>query len=603
MFGRRNREKQEEKPKVKFNRETLREGLRAFQFIKPYRWQFIIGMILLAFSALTFMIFPYLIGEMVNLAEGDSDLNINLGQAGLALIGILAFQGIVSYSRVMLFAVVSENGIADIRRALYQKLISLPITFFEENQTGELISRTTADVEKLYNTFSITLAEFLRQIIIILVGIILILFMHWELSLVMLMTVPVVMVSAIFIGRNIRKMSKKRQEELADSNSLLGESLQSIQVVKAFAMEMFEVNRYSRSIDKVVKVSMKYASARALFALFIITIMFGAIFFVLWRGAVMIGEGTLTSGDLIAFGFYTIFIGGAIASLGSLTPEILGAIGATDRVFEILETPNEVELEESTKSKEVLESVEGNVNFEQVHFTYPTRPDIPVLKGIDIEIKAGQKIALVGPSGVGKSTIIQLLLRFYAIQEGDIKLDGKSIFDINLRTLRNVMAFVPQEVILFGGSIRENILYGKEDASEEEVIQAAKQSNSWEFIQEMPEGLETLIGERGVKLSGGQRQRIAIARALLKNPKILLLDEATSALDAESEKVVQDALETLMEGRTSIIIAHRLNTIREVDCIYVLGNGQVVEQGTHEELSALEEGKYQAQARLQFSAE
>lgn len=602
MFGRRNKDKDEEKPKIKFNRESLQKGLRAFKFIRPYRWQFIIGMILLAFSALIFMIFPYLIGEMVNLAEGESELDINLTQSGLALVVILAFQGIVSYSRVMLFAVVSENGIADIRRALYRKLVSLPITFFEENQTGELISRTTADVEKLYNTFSITLAEFLRQIIIILVGIVLILFMHWELSLVMLMTVPVVMISAIVIGRNIRKMSKKRQEELAASNSLLGESLQSIQVVKAFAMELFEVKRYGRSIDKVVKVSMKYASARALFALFIITIMFGAIFFVIWRGAVMIEEGTLKSGELIAFGFYTIIIGGAIASLGSLTPEILGAIGATERVFEILETESEVDLEEQTSGEEVKE-VEGNVSFEQVEFAYPTRPDIPILKGIDIHIEAGQKIALVGPSGVGKSTIIQLLLRFYQIQGGDIKLDGKSIFDMKLRSLRNHMAFVPQEVILFGGSIRENILYGKEDATEEEIIQAARQSNSWEFIQEMPEGLDTLIGERGVKLSGGQRQRIAIARALLKNPKILLLDEATSALDAESEKVVQEALEVLMEGRTSIIIAHRLNTIRDVDCIYVLSEGKIVEKGTHEELSALDEGRYQAQARLQFTAE
>lgn len=600
MFGRRNREKKEEE-KLKFDRKTLKEGLKAFRFIRPYRWQFILGMILLGVSALVFMIFPYLIGQMVDLAQGKSELDINLQQAGLLLALVLIVQGFVSYTRVMLFAHVSERGVADIRKALYQKLISLPIPFFEENQTGELISRTTADVEKLYNSFSITLAEFLRQIIIITVGIAVIVVTQWKLSLIMLATVPVVMISAIFIGRNIRKMSKMRQEELAESNSLLGESLQSIQIVKAFAMELFELKRYGSSIDRVVKVAMRYARARALFAVFIITIMFGAIFFVIWQGAMMIAAGTLLPGELTAFGIYTIIIGGSIASLGNFTPEILGAIGATERVLEILDETGEVDLNSANTTGKILETVEGNVSFEGVEFAYPTRMETPVLKGIDIDINAGQKIALVGPSGVGKSTIIQLLLRFYDIQGGDIKVDGQSIFDLDLRSLRNQMAFVPQEVILFGGSIRENILYGKEDATEEEIIQAAKQSNSWEFIQDTPDGLETLIGERGVKLSGGQRQRIAIARALLKNPKILLLDEATSALDSESEKVVQDALEKLMEGRTSIIIAHRLNTIREVDCIYVLSDGQIVEKGNHEELSALEDGKYHAQARLQFT--
>ena len=558
-------------------------------------------MILLAVSALVFMIFPALIGEMVDIAQGNSERDLDLGQMGLLLIVILVVQGGVSYSRVMLFAYVSENGIADIRKKLYEKLITLPITFFEENQTGELISRTTADVEKLYNSFSITLAEFLRQIIIILVGIVIIFFTQWKLSLIMLATVPVVMISAIFIGRNIRKMSKKRQKELAESNTILGESLQAIQIVKAFAMEVFEWKRYGRTIDEVVAVSMKYARARALFALFIITIMFGAIFFIIWRGAVMIEAGTLQSGELIAFGFYTIIIGGAIASLGNFTPEILGAIGATERVLDILEERGEVEINTGKHAGTILPSIKGNVRFEQVEFTYPTRPDVPVLKGIDLEVKAGQKIALVGPSGVGKSTIIQLLLRFYQLQKGDIKVDGHSIYDLDLRGMRNHMAFVPQEVILFGGSIRENILYGKEEATEEEIIQAAKQSNSWEFIQEMPDGLDTVIGERGTKLSGGQRQRIAIARALLKNPKILLLDEATSSLDSKSEKVVQEALEVLMEGRTSIIIAHRLNTIREVDCIYVLSDGKIVEQGTHAALSAMKDGKYQAQARLQFA--
>ena len=295
---------------------------------------------------------------------------------------------------------------------------------------------------------------------------------------------------------------------------------------------------------------------------------------------------------------YTFIIGASIASLGNFYPEILGAVGATERVREILSTETEVDL--ATKPEVQDLPIKGNIQFENVHFRYPTRTDIPVLKGINLNIRAGEKVALVGPSGAGKSTIIQLLLQFYGIQKGDIQVDGQSIYDLDIRDLRNNMALVPQEVILFGGTIRENILYGKEDATEEEVIAAAKQSNSWEYIQSFPEGLETLVGERGVKLSGGQRQRLAIARAILKNPSILLLDEATSSLDAESEKVVQDALNLLMEGRTSIIIAHRLATIREVDCIYVLDGGKIVEKGTHEELSAKENGLYSGLAKLQF---
>ena len=414
----------------------------------------------------------------------------------------------------------------------------------------------------------------------------------------MLLTVPVVVVCAIFFGRYIRKLSKQRQKKLAFSNSILGESLQAIQVVKAFANEVFETKRYGNSIGEVVTIAMKYARGRAAFSVFIVTILFGALFFIIWQGAMMVQDGTITAGSLVSFVTYTFIIGGSIASLGNFYPEILGAIGATERVREILATDTEVDLVNKPELNDL--AIKGNIRFEEVHFRYPTRQDMPVLKGINLDIKAGEKVALVGPSGAGKSTIIQLLLQFYGIEKGDIKIDGTSIYDQDLRDLRNNMALVPQEVILFGGTIRENILYGKEDATEEEVIAAAKQSNCWEYIQTFPEGLETLVGERGVKLSGGQRQRLAIARAILKNPAILLLDEATSSLDAESEKVVQDALNTLLEGRTSIIIAHRLATIREVDCIYVLDGGKIVEKGTHDELSLKEDGLYSGLAKLQF---
>ena len=590
----------EDTPKVKVTQESFREAIKSLGFIRPYRWALVGGMILLFLTSLIFMVMPWLIGQMVDIAQGEAEHDFSLVDIGWGLIALLVAQGVISYTRVILFAIVSEKGTADLRKALYNKMVALPITFFEENKVGDLISRLTADVDKLYSTFSITLAEFLRQIIILVVGIIFLAITTPKLSLIMLLTIPFVVVSAIFFGRYIRKLSKERQQEIADSNSLLGETLQSIQIVKAFANEMFEVKKYSTSIDSVVKIAMKYAKARALFATFIITVLFGALFFIIWQGAVMVQNGTISAGELVAFVTYTFIIGGSIASLGNFYPEILGAFGATERVREILNTESEVDIVNHPNKNP--QKIAGAVQFKNVHFTYPTRPDIPILKGIDINIKAGQKVALVGPSGVGKSTIVQLLLQFYPISKGDITVDGKSIYQQNIRDFRDNLALVPQEVILFGGSIKENILYGKENATDQEVKAAAEKSNSWEFIKSFPEGLDTIVGERGVKLSGGQRQRIAIARAILKNPAILLLDEATSSLDAESERLVQDALNKLMEGRTSIIIAHRLATIRDVDTIYVLNKGVIEEQGTHDELSLIEEGLYSGLAKLQFES-
>lgn len=589
---------EDDAPKGKFNKDGLKQAVAVFKYIKPYQWYFWGGMVLLVLTSAIFMVFPYLIGLMVDIAQGKAEQKWTLNEVGIGLVVILVLQGVISYSRVLMFAVVSEKGVADIRKAVYLKIISLPITFFEENKTGDLISRITADVERLYNTFSITLAEFLRQVIVLLLGIGFLVFTTPRLSMIMLLTVPVIVVSGIFFGRYIRKLSKERQDKLAASNSFLSEALQGIQVIKAFTSEIYEANRYSTSIGEVVKVALSYARSRAIFVVFIITVLFGALFFIIYQGAVMVQSGELSAGALVSFVTYTFIIGGSIAGLGNFATEIMGALGATERIREILDKDNEVDL-----SNEEIDtySIKGNVNFEDVHFTYPTRTDIPVLKGISLDIKAGQKIALVGSSGAGKSTIIQLLLRFYETTSGRILVDGEDITTKDYRAFRNNIAIVPQEVILFGGSIKENILYGKADATDEEIETAAKQANAWDFISSFPEGLETLIGERGIKLSGGQRQRIAIARAILKNPAILLLDEATSSLDAESERLVQDALDKLMEGRTSIIIAHRLATIREVDCIYVLDGGKIIETGTHETLLQLEDGLYSKLANLQFS--
>ncbi len=602
-------QKSEEESRPKINKESVREALKIFEYIRPYRIQFVFGLVLLFLGSSVFLVFPALIGRSLDVAQGNVPQDLDLMEIGFWLILILAFQGIVSYLRVMMFAQVSERGTADIRVALYRRLISLPITFFEKSRVGELVSRLTNDIEKLYNAFYFILAEFIRQIIILVGGIAVLWWMSPKLALVMLATFPIIVVGAMVFGRWVRKLSKLRQEKLAESNTILDETLQSIHAVKAFTNELFESLRYSRSNAGVVQVSMRYAKGRAIFAVFIITMLFGALFFVILYGMHMVKldanlpSGTpdkFTGGDLIAFITYTAVIGGSIASLGNFYTELVGAIGATERIREILKSPTESE--DRIRSGIRAGRFKGNVSFENIQFFYPTRQDVEVLKSVSLEIPAGKKVALVGQSGAGKSTFMQLLLQFHFPQAGSILMDGRSIYDYDLESYRQNFAIVPQEVILFGGTIRENILYGKPEASDAEIEEAAKQANAWDFISMFPERLDTVVGERGIKLSGGQRQRIAIARAILRNPSILLLDEATSSLDAESEKVVQDALNRLMEGRTSIIIAHRLATIRDVDCIYVLENGRIVEQGTHESLSSKPDGAYSSLAKLQFDA-
>lgn len=602
-------QKTTENNRPKLSRESLREALKIFEYIRPYRAQFIFGLVLLFLGSTVFLVFPAMIGRSLDVAQGNIPQDLDLVEIGGWLVAILVFQGIVSYLRVMMFAQVSERGTADIRVALYRRLISLPIVFFEKSRVGELVSRLTNDVEKLYNTFYFVLAEFIRQIIILVGGIAVLWWMSHRLALVMLATFPVIVIGAMVFGRWVRKLSKERQDKLAETNTILDETLQSIHAVKAFTNEIFETMRYGRSNSEVVNVSMRYAKGRAVFAVFIITMLFGALFFVILYGMHMVQldadlpvgtPGKFTGGDLIAFITYTAVIGGSIASLGNFYTELVGAVGATERLREVLKSPSE--MEERARGSVVAGRLQGNISFQNIAFSYPTRSDVPVLKGVSLDIPAGKKVAVVGQSGAGKSTIMQLLLQFHFPTQGSIQMDGRDIYDYELEGYRQNFAIVPQEVILFGGTIRENILYGKPEATDAEIESAARQANAWDFITTFPEKLETVVGERGIKLSGGQRQRIAIARAILRDPSILLLDEATSSLDAESEKVVQEALNRLMVGRTSIIIAHRLATIREVDCIYVLENGHIVEQGTHEELSAKIDGAYSSLAKLQFES-
>lgn len=589
--------------KERLSKESLKRSLRIFKYIRPFLPQFTGAMILLVLGSMIFMLLVGLPGEMANIAIGQPkfDFGLTVRDFGWVFLIFLVVQGLMSYFRTLLFAEVSEKGMARLRKDLYENIICQPVIFFEEKRVGELSSRITADVEQLQSVFSITLAEFIRQVVILILGIVFIFIWAPKLSLIMLVTFPAIVISAVIFGRYIRQLSKSRQDKLAETNTIVDETLQSFMVVKSFANEWYETMRYGRSVDEVVDVSLKYAKMRGIFFTFIITILFGGIFFILWQGALMVQDKQMEAGDLFSFIMYTGILGGAIASFGTLYTQIAGAVGATERILEILKTTPEVTLKNSQKEEFI--SVTGNIEYKNVGFAYPSRPDVQVLKDINISIAAGQKIALVGQSGSGKSTIAQLLMKFYGVQQGDILIDGKNIANFEVSAFRKNISIVPQDVILYGGTIRENISYGNPLASEEDVMLAARQSNSWEFISSFPDGLDTIVGERGIKLSGGQRQRIAIARAILKNPKILILDEATSSLDAESEKLVQDALDILMKGRTSIIIAHRLSTIRDVDCIYVLDQGIIKEKGTHDELMAKDEGVFASLAKLHYELE
>lgn len=591
----RRRSGSEERPKI--SKDGWAKAKKLLTYLTPYRWSFIGGLFFLVIGSGVFMVFPAAAGELIDIAKGESKWGFTLKDVGLVLVSILVLQALTSYFRVLLFANVSEKGMADIRKALYDKLITQPTAFFDKNRVGELTSRSTADVQQLQDVLSITLAELIRQIIILLVGFIYLAWMAPQLLLVMISTFPVVIIIAMVFGRYIRTLSRKRQDKLAETSTILEETLQAISVVKAFTNEWYERKRYGKSVDDVVTISLSFARIRGLFIVFIITALFGAMFFVLWWGATMVEAGTMKSGELVTFITLTAIIGAAVASLGDFYTQLLRAVGASERIMELLDSDSEITLDETLPALHI----KGNIAFKQVEFNYPSRPDLRILNDVNLNIQSGQKIALVGASGGGKSTIVKLLLRFYDFKSGSITIDEKPIADYNLLQLRQNIGIVPQDVILFGGSIRENIAYGKQTATEAEIIKAAEQANAWEFINSFPDGLDTIVGERGVQLSGGQRQRVAIARAILKNPSILLLDEATSALDAESERVVQDALNKLMEGRTSIIIAHRLATVRDVDCIYVLEDGKIVEQGNHEELVSNDEGVYTQLAKLQFS--
>ena len=589
--------KENDLPKSKITLSALQKAKLIFQFSGKHLWKFYVGLFFLLLTGGTALAFPKLMGLLVDCVNNKDTAQANF--IALSLLGILFMQSIFSFFRLSLFVNFTENTLANLRLALYSNLVKLPMSFFSQKRVGELNSRISSDITQIQDTLTSTIAEFLRQFILIIGGIALLATESFKLTLLMLSVVPLVAVAAVIFGRFIRSYSKKVQDKVAESQVIVEETMQGISIVKAFANEWYEIARYKTQIKEVIQIAIKGGKYRGYFASFIIFCLFGAIVAVVWYGVQLSIAGEMSVGQLISFVLYSTFVGASFGGIAELYAQIQKAIGATERVFELLdETPEKIQ---GTTAHQSIEKIKGNVNFKNVAFKYPSRKEMEVLKDLSFTAQFGQKIAIVGPSGAGKSTIASLLLRFYSIAEGSIEIDNKNIYDYDLEQLRGNMSIVPQDVILFGGTIRENIAYGKPNATEEEILAAAQQANAYNFIESFPEKLDTIVGERGVKLSGGQRQRIAIARALLKNPSILILDEATSSLDSESEKLVQEALEILMEGRTSIIIAHRLSTIRSADQILVLDKGIIAEKGTHQELIALDNGIYKNLSNLQFS--
>ncbi len=582
-------------PKQPIKVAALKKTFRLFRYVKPYWPQFSLGLIFLLVSSLAGLAFPKLLGNLVDPKSNEHLFN-GMNKAGVLLVAVLVAQAIFSFFRIVLFVNVTEKTLATLRQTIYSHLIRLPMKFFLERRVGELSSRISSDISLLQETFTTTLAEFIRQMIIIIGGVVILLVTSPHLTLFMLAILPLMMVAAVVFGKFIRRFSKQVQEQVAASNTVVEETLQGVLNVKAFANEFFEIARYRQRTNEAARLGMKSGKFRGAFSSFIIMGIFGALVAVIWRG-VSIGMPTA---DLLSFVLYSLFIGGSIAGLAEVYTNLQKSIGATEHLLEILDEPAEDISPVTAIAPE--NHLDGQISFRNISFHYPSRPDLTIMNDVSFDVYADQKVALVGPSGAGKSTIVSLLLRLYDPVSGSILFDGKESTAFPLSELRSQMAVVPQDVFLFGGTIAENIAYGKPDATPEEMEEAAKKANAWEFIQRFPLGLQTVVGERGIQLSGGQRQRIAIARAVLKDPRILILDEATSALDSESEKLVQDALDKLMEGRTSIVIAHRLATVRQADKIIVLDKGRIVEEGTHTELIGLDGGLYRTLSDMQFAS-
>lgn len=592
--------------KIKLTKTQVHQSKKLLSYLKPYTFRFILGGILLIITTSIGLIFPLMLGQLLgsgnsstsNMQDAIHLINTNnISTAALALFILFGVQAVFSFFKIIVFNDFTELIMRDVRKDAFYRLIHKPVHFFHQHTVGELTSRTSSDVAQLNETLRVTLGEFFRVLVIVIGGIGFLAYISWKLSLLMLATVPVMAIVAVVFGKFIKRLAKEAQDETAKSNTIIEETLMGITNVKAFTNELFLRNKYHSSIEKIRALNLKSGLWRGVFVSFIVLSIFGSIVFVIWQGLLMT-QGVnpeITSGDFYSFILLTIMIAGSFGSLPEMYSNIQKTIGATANLMAIIDEPIEQEIFTGVQKPEI----HGNISFHHVSFHYENRPDITVINDISFTIQHNQTVALVGSSGAGKSTIASLLQHFYTINHGEILFENTTIKSIETTHLRSHIAYVPQEVLLFAGTITENIQFGKPDATEEEIIDAAKKANAWDFIQSFPDKLNTKVGDRGIQLSGGQKQRIAIARAILKNPTILILDEATSALDSESEKLVQDALTNLMKGRTSIVIAHRLSTIKNADNIIVLSKGSIVEQGTHNDLIQIENGVYRNLIQLQ----
>ena len=587
-------------PKKPITWTALKQMSRMYVHVKPYRGEFLVGLLMLLLSSGSNLAFPKYLGELVDAAQTDPSA---IDGIALTLVVILLAQSVFSFGRIFFFERVAQRSLASLRSAMYNHLVSLPLPFFHEKRIGELTNRLQSDIGVLQETFTSTLAEFIRQIVIIVGGIALLVYQSPSLTGFMLLVLPLVVILGVAFGSRIRKYAKDVQTASAESNTIVDETLSAVATVKAYTQEGYEKTRYRKALDHVAALGIRGGIYRGAFSSFIILGLFGALVAVIWKGASLIATGEMASGQLFSFVIYSGFIGGSVGGLADVYSRLQRAMGATEAIMAMLDEQPETSNQqpETSNQQPAASNQQPAVTFRNVHFAYPTRPDVPVLQGLNLEIREGQQCALVGSSGAGKSTVVQLLYRFHDPQHGELLVQGRDARDWPLDELRGRMAWVPQDVVLFGRSILENIRYSRPEASDEEVRRAAEDANAWEFIERFPEGWNTQVGERGVQLSGGQRQRIAIARAMLRDPKLLVLDEATSSLDPESESLVQGALETLMRGRTSLVIAHRLSTVRHADVIAFIHEGQIAEMGSHDELMQLDGGRYRAFVQKQWN--
>lgn len=578
------------------NRQSLGLYRRILRYVEPYRRWMVVSIVALLFSVVLGLILPLVIRNLVDVVLIDGNLQ-RLNLLAVGLLAVFIVQAIFSFAHRLSLAYVGERAIADIRIEIFSHLQTLSLKFFADRRTGELVSRLTNDVSLLQDAITNNLVALLRQILTLIGAAILLFFLNWRLTLVILIGIPLITMVMVTLGRRIRAASVKVQDRLAEAASILEETTGGVRIVKSFARESYEIQRFSQRVNDTFEAAMERARISSVLGPFIGLLAFTSITLTLWFGSYEVIQGRLTAGGLVAYLVYTMMVASPIASLAGLYAQFQSALGAAERLFGLLDSEADIETRPGAPR---LPSVEGEVVFENVSFEYSA--DVPVLRNVSFRAASGQMIALVGPSGAGKSTLVNLIPRFYDAVEGRVLVDGCDVREVNLHSLRDQIGLVPQETILFSDSVEANIRYGKLDATQAEIEAAARAANAHDFIRhDLADGYRTKVGERGVKLSGGQRQRVAIARALLKDPRILILDEATSSLDSASEHLVQEALERLMAGRTSFVIAHRLSTVLSADWILVMDRGRVVEQGRHADLLQNSEGLYRYLYQMQFA--